>query len=179
MWADWDGPKELSRPANRAQRCGVTNAPARIGRRASPLRLSEIGGEDTAGEECRRRGAVAETHWRMHRIYREEGLAMRRKEANRLRAIARTVLEQPARPLLSNCWGGAAASVSEGLPCVREKQLGHNPSPAIGRVSVERNCNFRSSWRCRSVQAWPLGFPLRVPLLLYNRRSPRCQSREA
>jgi len=34
-------------------------------------------------------------HKRVHRIYREEGLAMRRKEAKRLRAIARTPLERP------------------------------------------------------------------------------------
>jgi len=34
-------------------------------------------------------------HKRVHRIYREEGLAMRRKEAKRLRAIARTPRERP------------------------------------------------------------------------------------
>jgi putative transposase len=34
-------------------------------------------------------------HKRVHRIYREEGLAMRRKGAKRLRAIARTPLERP------------------------------------------------------------------------------------
>jgi putative transposase len=34
-------------------------------------------------------------HKRVHRIYREEGLAMRRKQAKRLRAIARTPLERP------------------------------------------------------------------------------------
>jgi putative transposase len=34
-------------------------------------------------------------HKRVHRIYREEGLAMRRKETKRLRAIARTPLERP------------------------------------------------------------------------------------
>ncbi len=36
-------------------------------------------------------------HKRVHRIYREEGLAMRRKETKRLRAIARTPLERPTR----------------------------------------------------------------------------------
>jgi putative transposase len=36
-------------------------------------------------------------HKRVHRIYREEGLAMRRKEAKRLRAITRTPLERPTR----------------------------------------------------------------------------------
>ena len=36
-------------------------------------------------------------HKRVHRIYREEGLAMRRKEAKRLRAIARAPLERPTR----------------------------------------------------------------------------------
>lgn len=36
-------------------------------------------------------------HKRVHRIYREEGLAMRRKEAKRLRAVARTALERPGR----------------------------------------------------------------------------------
>ena len=34
-------------------------------------------------------------HKRVHRIYREEGLAMRRKEAKRLRAIARAPQERP------------------------------------------------------------------------------------
>jgi putative transposase len=34
-------------------------------------------------------------HKRVHRIYREEGLAMRRKQAKPLRAIARTPLERP------------------------------------------------------------------------------------
>jgi putative transposase len=43
----------------------------------------------------RRRWVV--NHKRVHRIYREEGLAMRRKEAKRLRAIARTPLERPTR----------------------------------------------------------------------------------
>jgi len=37
-------------------------------------------------------------HKRVHRIYREEGLAMRRKETKRLRAIALTPLEPPTRP---------------------------------------------------------------------------------
>jgi putative transposase len=36
-------------------------------------------------------------HKRVHRIYREEGLAMRRKKTKRLRAIARTPLERPTR----------------------------------------------------------------------------------
>jgi putative transposase len=36
-------------------------------------------------------------HKRVHRIYREEGLAMRRKEAKRLRAAGRTLLELPTR----------------------------------------------------------------------------------
>jgi len=36
-------------------------------------------------------------HKRVHRIYREEGLAMRRKQAKRLRAIARTPQERPTR----------------------------------------------------------------------------------
>ena len=42
-----------------------------------------------------RRWAV--NHKRVHRIYREEGLAMRRKEAKRLRAAARAALELPTR----------------------------------------------------------------------------------
>ena len=36
-------------------------------------------------------------HKRVHRIYREEGLAMRRKQTKRLRAMARTPLELPTR----------------------------------------------------------------------------------
>ena len=36
-------------------------------------------------------------HKRVHRLYREEGLAMRRKAQKRLRAAARTVLEWPVR----------------------------------------------------------------------------------
>ena len=36
-------------------------------------------------------------HKRVRRIYREEGLAMRRKEAKRLRAAARALLERPTR----------------------------------------------------------------------------------
>jgi putative transposase len=36
-------------------------------------------------------------HKRVHRIYREEGLAMRRREAKRLRAAARAPLELPTR----------------------------------------------------------------------------------
>ncbi len=35
-------------------------------------------------------------HKRVHRIYREEGLAMRRKESKRLRSVARTPLERPS-----------------------------------------------------------------------------------
>jgi putative transposase len=36
-------------------------------------------------------------HKRVHRIYREEGLAMRRKESKRLRSVARTPLQLPTR----------------------------------------------------------------------------------
>ena len=42
-----------------------------------------------------RRWAVS--HKRVHRIYREEGLAMRRKESKRLRSVARTPLQLPTR----------------------------------------------------------------------------------
>ena len=36
-------------------------------------------------------------HKRVHRIYREEGLAMKRKESKRLRSVARTPLQLPTR----------------------------------------------------------------------------------
>jgi putative transposase len=54
-------------------------------------------GNAAAGEERDGTRRWVVNHKQVQRIYREEGLAMRRKEAKRLRAVARTARERPAR----------------------------------------------------------------------------------